>query len=92
MYRVKEGAMNDFLAMFPQVVAARRDAGFEVVGVWTVPEENRFIWVVGTNDPGGIEGASRRYYESDLRRAITPEPAEFLDEIETIIMESPPGF
>lgn len=84
MYEVKEGLMGEFLGIFPEVIAARRAAGFEVVGAWMVPEENRFIWIVGAED--GIEAASERYYASEQRRAIEPEPAKLLAHIDTLTM------
>jgi len=89
-YHMKPDRMDDFLAIFPQVVEARRAVGFGVVGAWMSPEENVFAWIVSTDQPGGIEEASKAYYQSDLRRAIEPEPAKLIDTIETKIMESVP--
>ncbi len=89
-YRVSPGRMSDFLSIFPQVVEARRAVGFDVVGAWTIPEENMFVWIVSTDRPGGVEAASKAYYQSDLRRAIEPEPAKLLDTIETKIMKAVP--
>jgi hypothetical protein len=88
MYQVTPGRMDEFLAIFPQVVEARRSVGFDVVGAWTVPEENRFVWIISTD--GGIEERSKAYYASPQRRAIEPEPAKLLDVIETKIMNAVP--
>jgi hypothetical protein len=91
-YVVEPGKMDDLVAIFPAVVEARQTAGFRVIGVWTVPEENRFIWIVATDHPEGIEGATQAYYTSPERAAITPEPSELLAEIETTTMAALPGF
>jgi len=88
MYDVAEGKMDDFLAIFPAVVEARRSVGFDVVGVWTIPEENKFVWIVSTDAPGGIEALADAYYASPLRAAIHPEPASLLDKIETRSMQA----
>lgn len=88
MYGVEEGQMETFLGIFPEVVAARRAVGFEVVGAWMIPEENRFIWIVGAED--GIEATSERYYASEQRRAIEPEPAKLLETIDTRTMVAVP--
>lgn len=88
IYDVAPGRMDDFLAIFPQVVAARRAVGFDVVGAWTVPDEHRFVWIIGTE--GSVEDLAKRYYESEERRAIDPEPAKLLDRIETHLMEAVP--
>jgi hypothetical protein len=91
-YVVKEGMWDQFLHIFPEVVAARTAAGFEVVGVWTAPEDRIFVWVVSTAHPDGIEGASDVYYRSELRRAIEPEPAKLLEVISTTTMSALEGF
>ena len=88
MYGVEEEMMDTFLGIFPEVVAARRAVGFEVVGAWMIPEDNQFIWIVGAED--GIETTSERYYASDQRRAIEPEPAKLLETIDTRTMVSVP--
>lgn len=90
-YVVKDGKWDEFIAIFSEVTDARTATGFEVVGVWTVPEENRFIWIVSTDHPDGIEGASEVYYHSEQRRAISPEPAKLLAEISTLTMTALPG-
>ncbi|NIA25070.1 MAG: hypothetical protein GWP04_05825 [Gammaproteobacteria bacterium] len=90
MYDVAEGKMEEFLAIFPAVVEARRSVGFDVVGAWTIPEENKFVWIVSTEAPGGIDALSDAYYASPLRAAIDPEPASLLDEIETRLMQAVP--
>ena len=84
MYQVKDGQMEPFLGIFPAVVEARRAVGFEVLGAWMIPEENQFIWIVGTED--GIEATSERYYASEQRKAIEPEPAKLIETIDTRTM------
>ncbi|MGZ8756245.1 MAG: NIPSNAP family containing protein [Acidimicrobiia bacterium] len=81
IYKVKDGLMEKFLGIFPAVVEARQAVGFEVTGAWMIPEENQFIWIVGAED--GIEATSERYYASEQRRAIEPEPAKLLETIDT---------
>jgi len=90
-YVVEDGKWDEFIAIFSEVIDARTAAGFGVVGVWTVPEENRFIWIVSSDHPDGIEGASEVYYHSEERKAISPEPATLLAEISTLTMSALPG-
>lgn len=84
-YRVKPGQMQPFLEVFDRVVEARRAHGFEIDGVWYSEEDGIFTWVVSHDGP--FDEAVERYYESDERKAITPSPASFLDEIETSMVE-----
>ncbi len=77
--------MQPFLEVFDQVVEARRAHGFTVDGVWYSEADGVFTWVVSHDGP--FEEAVERYYESDQRKAITPSPASFLDEVETYMVE-----
>ena len=77
--------MQPFLEVFDQVVEARRKHGFTVDGVWYSDADNVFTWVVSRDGP--FEEAVERYYESDERKAITPSPVSFLDEVETYMVE-----
>ena len=88
IYQVKDGQMDAFLGIFPAVVKARRAVGFDVVGAWMIPTDNQFVWIVGAAD--GIEATSERYYASEQRRAIEPEPAKLLDTIDTRTMVAVP--
>lgn len=90
-YVVEDGKWDEFISVFEDVLVARRAVGFEVEGVWTVEEDSRFIWIVSTDHPEGIDGASRDYYKSPGRQAITPEPATLLAEISTVTMKALPG-
>ncbi len=49
-----------------------------------IREDNQFIWIVGAAD--GIDAASERYYASEQRKAIEPEPAKLLETIDTRTM------
>jgi len=88
IYQVREGQMDTFLGIFPEVIEARRAAGFVVVGAWSIPEANQFVWIVGCQD--GIEAASERYYASEQRKAIEPEPAKLLETVDTRTMAAVP--
>lgn len=90
-YVVEEGKWDEFINLFPAVVSAREAAGFSIVGVWGVPTERRFIWIVSTDHADGIDGASRDYYKSPERNALDPEPATLLADIQTTTMKALPA-
>ena len=80
MYVIKEGKLDAFVRLFDeQIVPLRRRFGFTVVGAWTVPEENRFIWVAGYEGSDPIQDADARYYASPDRLAIEPSPTSLMD-------------
>ena len=88
IYEMKDGQMDAFLGISPSVVEARRAVGFNVIGAWVIPQDNQFIWIVGAEN--GIEATSEKYYASEQRRAIEPEPAKLLQTIETRTMVAVP--
>src|SRR5437867_8174697 len=46
--RIVPGALEQFAVEWRETVApARVAAGFSIVGPWLVPDESRFIWILG---------------------------------------------
>lgn len=60
------------------VVPLRTQFGFDIVGAWSNPETNRFVWIVAYE--GDFEEADRRYYESPERNRLSPDPARLIEE------------
>lgn len=85
MYRITEGELDGFTREWRQHVVPLREAqGFRVDGAWTVPEENRFVWVISHD--GDFEAADAAYYDSDERKALDPDPARLIESSETRMM------
>jgi hypothetical protein len=81
-YRITPGAMTEFVSEWRTgVMPLRSQAGFEIVGAWSNPETNRFVWVVA--HPGDFEVADRLYYESPERSRLAPDPARFIEEAQS---------
>jgi len=83
IYDVVPSKMDEFVEVFAQVVEARARFGFAVEGAWVTEERDQFVWIARYDGPDSFEEASRRYYESDARKAIVPDPASFLTRVET---------
>jgi hypothetical protein len=88
-YRLREGAVDDFLALWRgHVVPARRALGFEVVGAWLDREARVFTWIARHAAPAGIEAAERAYFASDEKAAIPRSPADFFEGSEVRVVEA----
>jgi F420-0:gamma-glutamyl ligase len=85
MYDVKPDAMAEFLEVFPNVVAARRANGMDVVSAWVDAENNRFVWIV--SGPDDFDAAAGAYMESPQRRSMKPEPGDFIERMDTAMVE-----
>ena len=75
-YRIKPDEMDDWIAEWSANVRPLREKfGFQIVGAWTIPQDDRFIWILARDD---FEPADRRYYDSIERRSIKPDPARHI--------------
>lgn len=81
-YRIRTGDLDTFVAEWTAHLAPlRRAIGFEIPAAWTVPGEDRFIWLL--EHPGGwdaFERADAAYFASPERAAIDPDPARLIEE------------
>jgi NIPSNAP len=76
IYTAKPGELDAFVEEWREkVYPLRLASGFELVGAWRA-EEEVFVWILGYD--GDFETADRAYYDSDARKAITPNPTRHL--------------
>ena len=87
-YTIEEGRLDDFVREWRELVLPLRvSLGFNVLGPWIEREANRFVWIVAYD--GDLEAANAAYYDSDERRAMSPDPARLVLEARTIWLEAP---
>jgi hypothetical protein len=86
VYRIEDGRLEDFVDEWRRLVLPlRRKLGFSVVGPWVDAEDSRFVWVLGYD--GDIREADARYYRSEERGAMNPDPARLIVESSSIWLE-----
>jgi len=72
--------MDEFLdAWLRGVYPLRSKFGFVFTGAWRADGADEFVWIIGYDGPDGFAAADRRYYESDERRRMSPDPAQYID-------------
>jgi hypothetical protein len=87
-YTVREGAMDEFVALWrDHIVPARKQHGFHVEGAWRSPDDRAFVWVVGHDAPDGWDSAEHAYYDSPERTNLPRNPADFLSKLETLVVQ-----
>jgi hypothetical protein len=90
MYKIVDGSLDQFVEEWRERVAPLREQfGFRVVGAWTIPETNGFVWVISHD--GDFEEADQAYYTSDERKAMDPDPARHIEEVDTRLMQPVEG-
>jgi hypothetical protein len=81
-YRIRAGELDRFIQEWRIGVAPlRRARGFEIPSAWTIPGEDRFVWLLV--HPGGWDAfakADAAYYASPERTALDPDPARLIEE------------
>ena len=79
MYKVKTGELKDWVEEWSEhIVPLRRHYGFEIVGSWTIDDEDRFVWILNYSGPKSWEDAEADYYGSPERKGLSPDPARHL--------------
>ena len=72
--------MDEFLdAWLGGVYPLRKKFGFTFVGAWRVDDADEFVWILGYDGPEGFAAADRRYYDSEERKRLDPDPAAFIE-------------
>jgi hypothetical protein len=83
VYTVKPGELAEWLEEWRSHIAPLRERlGFRVVGPWIDEQASTFVWLLEYDGDEGFAAADERYYASDERRALDPDPARHLARIE----------
>jgi hypothetical protein len=81
-YRIRPGELDRFVEEWrSQLAPLRRSLGFEIAGAWTIPGEDRFVWLLA--HPGewdAFEQADAAYFASPERAGFDPDPARLIEE------------
>lgn len=86
IYKIHAGRMDEFLTGWrSSVVPLRRKFGFGVVGAWVSRTADRFVWILSLPDSEDWSSREKAYYESEERRALSPDPADCVAEAETFL-------
>jgi hypothetical protein len=89
IYTINRGKLDEFVQVWKQgVYPLRIKLGFSVSGVWINRETNQFIWMLSYDGPKTWEEMDQAYYSSPERKALNPEPTQYIARIETSFVES----
>ena len=81
-YQITPGKLDQFIAAWiTGVVPLRERFGFRFHGAWAIHDTNEFIWVISHDGPEGFEAADARYYASNERSQLSPDPAQWVIEV-----------
>lgn len=88
VYQIAHGHLDDFVSAWTAaVLPLRRNVGFEIEA-WTEVDGDRFVWLVRWPGPGSLADADAGYYASAERRALEPDPAQWIVANDTFMVRS----
>ena len=88
VYQIAPGHLDDFVSAWTEgVLPLRRTFGFEI-DAWTEVDGDRFVWLVRWPGPGSLAEADAGYYASAERRALEPDPAQWIIGNETFAVRA----
>jgi hypothetical protein len=78
IYRIKEGELDSWVDEWSTHVAPLRQRfGFAVLGPWI--DGRTFVWLLGYGGSESFDAANERYYASDERKTVDPDPARHIE-------------
>lgn len=84
-HRIRQGNLEQFVEEWrTAVVPLRQTFGFSFLGARSLPESSELVFVVRYD--GDFDVANRDYYDSEERNQLTPDPARFIEEAVTSVV------
>ncbi len=78
VYTINRGKMDEFVRAWKTgVYPLRQKVGFRIDGAWVLKERNQFVWLM-SYDGDDWEAKDTAYYASAERKALNPDPAQFI--------------
>lgn len=91
IYTINRGTLHEFVSEWrARQGPLWKKLGFEIVGAWTVEATNQFAWVLRYEGPEDWDEMVRRYFQSEERRSMQPDPARHIARMEQYFVEDVP--
>lgn len=88
IYRIRPGAMDEFIALWREhIVPARLANGFTVTGGWRNQDADEFVWIATTDGPELFADVDARYYASPERNGLPRDPADFIEAMDLRMLD-----
>jgi len=63
------------------VLPLRQKFGFKIENAWVICERNEFVWIVSYDGTESWESKDAAYYNSPERKALNPDPARYIAQV-----------
>ena len=88
-FKIQSGQMAAFIEAWRTGIAPLRQShGFRIAGAWTVPSDDRFVWILEAEGTRAeFEARDARYYESQARAGIDPDPRQWIEAHSSVFLD-----
>lgn len=84
IYTINRGKMDEWVKGWTEgIYPLRLKVGFRIDGAWVMQDQNKFVWILTYDGPETWENADKSYFDSPERRALNPDPAQHIANVET---------
>ena len=88
IYTINPGSLQQFAREWQEKIRpAREKVGFQIVSAWMVAATDQFVWLMQYEGPNSWEEQDKRYFTSEERRAMDPDPARLIAKMEQYFVE-----
>lgn len=87
IYTINKGKLDAFVKAWREgVYPLRLKQGFKIDSAWIIEDQNEFIWILTYDGPQDWQTKEDEYYSSTERKALDPDPAQYIAKIEKWFM------
>lgn len=89
IYTINRGSLPTWVNEWKEKIKPLRlKLGFQILGAWTIPETNQFVWILSYEGPESWDTLDKAFHESEERKAMDPDPARNIARIEHFFLDS----
>jgi hypothetical protein len=93
LYTIDKGKLDDFASAWrASVYTLRTKMGYRIPFAAKIPQTNQFVWLLTYDGPEPWEKKEAAYYASSERKAVSPDPAQWIARPEQMIVQPVVGF
>lgn len=89
IYTINRGMLDQFAQEWAAMIRPLREKlGFRILGAWTGPQNNQFIWLLRYEGEHSFAEMDAVYYQHPERLAMDPNPARLIARAEEYFIKS----
>ena len=89
IYTIKHGCLKEWVSEWQEKIKPLRlRLGFEILGAWTIEENNQFYWILKYDGNENWDKLDAAFHVSEERRKMQPNPARHIAKTEQYFLNS----